>query len=211
MNINMNMNVKPVSFKGTYCIPLDTLKERNCRKLMVKSERDEFDMIFETGSYDNKSSLFLHTPFEQDSQISKLLKKLKIPFTEISPADTLTTDSIKSRIEMSDYDKMSGNILTEVSVEKLDKELKKQRDMYVGYKGANGSGYRYDRFKRYLSTGQPINATSISLRREHDGTISTIVKDGRHRFAVLRDMGFQKLPISISKDSIELAKEINLI
>lgn len=205
------MNINPVSFKGTYNIPLETLQPRTNQKLLSRIENEEYNVIFETGSYSDCTSIFLHTPFDEETKVEKLLKRLRIPFISVNPTDALDTQSIKSRITLSEHDKSSGNILTEIDVDKLDRELKKDKSLYVGFKGRNGSGYRYDRFKRYLNTNQPINATSIYLRQDADGEIKTIIKDGRHRFAVLRDMGIEKLPVSISKDSIKLARQIGLI
>lgn len=203
------MNINPISFKGTYCIPIDTFKVRSSQKLISKT--DEYELIFETGSYDNKTTIFMHAPYELDEKAEKLLKRLRIPHTIMDEGKALNPNNIKSRIVMSDGEEMSVNYLIEIDTEKLDKELKKNPDLYVGYKGRNGSVYKYERFKRYLKTNQPINATSIYLKRNPDGSVATYVENGRHRFAVLRDMGIESIPISIRKDSVNLAKEINLI
>lgn len=203
------MNINPISFKGTYCIPINSLTKKSCKKLFSKS--NEYGMVFEPGTSMENNKLYIHSPQEYDNNITQMLISMKLPFQSINPKESLDNEAIHSRIFLSDFDKHQGNILIDANTQILDNALKNNPKMYVGINGKNGSGFRYERFKRYLKTNQPITATSVYLRRGKNGQISAHVNDGRHRFAVLRDMGFEKIPVSITKDSIELAREINLI
>jgi hypothetical protein len=75
-------------------------------------------------------------------------------------------------------------------------------DYYVG-KGGHGSKSakpaKYRRFSEWLeSTGgrKPIEMPEVSLGRGRYNGVPQFT-NGRHRFAVLRDMGYEKLPISV--------------
>ena len=65
--------------------------------------------------------------------------------------------------------------------------------------------------KKFLKTNQNIHSSIIYLRREQNGEISTHIYDGNHRFAVMRDIGMTTIPVTIDKESLELAKEIGLV
>lgn len=203
------MNIYPVSFKGTFSIPRESVTHKNYDRFY--SKMDKYNVVAEIGDYRNEDTLYLHSPNENDSALMKVLKKLKIPFKPIDVSENLSSENIKSRIIMSEYDQEAGNILVEVNTKKLDNELQKDSDYYVSVNNGNCSYKKIERLRRYLKTNQQINATSIYLKRDKNGNIETRIKDGRHRFAVLKDMGLSSIPVSISKDSIELAREIGLI
>ena len=202
------MNINSISFKGIYTIPYNSYI-KNYRQLSAFSEKYSVDI--EKASYDCQDVLYIHSPEEYDKKTIKFLSRKKIPFETLNPQEYLTNESINSRIVLSPEDKVFGHLLVKVNTKKLDEQLSKNGKYYVGINAKNGSKEKYDRFKKYLRTNQPINATSIYLKRKNDGSIITEVKDGRHRFAVLRDMGMREINISIDKNSVELAKELNLI
>ncbi len=112
---------------------------------------------------------------------------------------------------LSDMDREAGKKLQIVNTRKLDNELQKDKEYYVGINGANGSGFKYERFKRFLNTSRRIIVPDIYLKKSDNGKITTYVHDGRHRFAVLRDMGLIQIPVSMDDESIALAEEINLL
>ena len=202
------MNINPVSFKGTFAVQRMNY-QKYYRQFLDFSLKNSIDLRL--GNSQNLDTLYIHSPDDKDKKTFKFLKRHKIPFCLINEQKYLTEESINSRIILSYEDENNGNILTYVNTQKLDKELSKNKESYVGFNAQNGSKEKYDNFKKYLRTNQAINATSIYLRREKDGNIYVKVKDGRHRFALLRDMGLKNIKISIEKESIGLAKEINLI
>jgi hypothetical protein len=63
----------------------------------------------------------------------------------------------------------------------------------VGPAGENAVPGRLDEFRRFYATGAPIEMGRVNLAP--DGTVS--FEDGRHRFAVLREMGFRRLPFVV--------------
>lgn len=203
------MNINPISFKGTFSIDRNSISGKKYIRLI--SKKDEYNMTYIPNYYNNYDKLFIYTPDKYDGRMRRLLNALKIEFMIIPQSKSLTDENIISRLILSDADEDSGLKLKTVNIKKLDKELQKNPDCYVGKNGANGSGLKYDRFKRFLDTNQQIVAPRIYLRKYQDGSITTHINDGRHRFAVLRDMGLTQIPVSIDDESISLAKEINLL
>jgi len=100
-----------------------------------------------------------------------------------------------------------------LDVDKFDSMWKTDPDFYVG-PGGTGSAIagRYDRFKEFLKNGDgygpvPIFASQSYVRK--DGVVG--FNNGRHRFAVLRDMGIKKIPVSMGSESIRNARLLGLI
>ena len=205
------MNINPISFKGTFCIKQDDLDNRSMKKILDK--RDEFYLAFETSSCENQrnNNLFIHSPNEFDVKLMKLLDKVRVPFIRLLESDTLDYENIKKRIVINNNCVEDNPSLVEVSVSKLDSELRKYSENYVGKGASSGSIVRYEKFKKYLKTNQEIKSSIVYLRRELNGDISTHIYDGNHRFAVMRDMGMTTVPVTIDEKSLELAKEIGLV
>ncbi len=203
------MTMQSVSFKGTFAVNQQDISNRCCQKLIAKTGKYNYSML--AGNYETADTLYIQTPYSTDAKVEKFLKKLKLNFQRIHEGKALEEENIKARMSLSDWDIVSGAKLCDVDVDKLDKELKKDKEMYVGFEGYNGSRDKYNSFVNYLRTNQGIYAPRLYLSREDNGEISTHIRDGRHRFAVLRDRGFEKMPIAVDKNSIELAREIGLI
>lgn len=203
------MNINPISFKGTYIISSNNVSLYQSKKIIAKA--NEYNMIFEAGNYENPGQIFISVPDKSDKDVLEFFEKIKLKFEKAACLTTLTEDSITPRIILSENDKYGDKILQSINAQILDSELKKNPYLYVGYKGKNGSILKYERFKRYLMMNQQIYAPSIYFRKTGSGETETIVHDGRHRFAVLRDMGFAKIPVAISKEDIATAKELGLM
>lgn len=203
------MNINPISFKGTFCIDRNSTDSK--KYLRILSKKDDYCITYIPSYYNNPDKLFIYTPDKYDEKMIRFLNALKVGFTVIPQSESLNDENVISRLILSDADEDSGLKLKTVNIKKLDRELQKNPDCYVGKNGANGSGLKYDRFKRFLDTNQQIVAPRIYLRKYQDGSITTHIYDGRHRFAVLRDMGLTQIPVSIDDESISLAKEINLL
>ena len=91
----------------------------------------------------------------------------------------------------------------------LEQKFKENGSLYVGLNGKNGSKEKYDKFKLFLETGEPIIAPIIYFDTNENET-SLHFEDGRHRFAVLRDLGMSKIPVAIDKKDIPIAEKIGL-
>lgn len=198
------MKISPISFKGTYKIIREDISNFQMNKIL--SKKDKFDMSFITGSYlTGDNHFFIQTPDEKDDAAFKFLNKLKVPFTSLYKQDTLDSDNISSRIVLSKYDNTDNTILQKVRTSVLDEKFKEDKELYVAPNGINGTKTKYDRFKSYLETGEPILAPKIYFYGQ-----KVRFYDGRHRFAVLRDLGMTKIPVAMEKKDIPIAKEIGL-
>ena len=96
-----------------------------------------------------------------------------------------------------------------VDVAKVDADLAKDPAYYVGPGGTGAAiGGRYEAFLAYLAkareSGKPIEQSRVTLGT--DGTIS--IPDGRHRFAVLRDLGATTLPVTVHESEAAAPREI---
>ena len=68
---------------------------------------------------------------------------------------------------------------------------------------------KYDNIKQFLETGEPIVAPHIYFEVKDDKT-TVHFQDGRHRFAVLRDLGMKEIPVAINKNDISIAEKMGL-
>lgn len=126
-----------------------------------------------------------------------------------------SNDTIIKKIEKSRFD--SDRKLVKVNVKAFDKAWSKDRDFYVGKGGTGASiGDRYQRFqdilkmseeerKRWLGESPKGNIIASSVGVSEDGSV--YFDNGRHRFAVLRDMGYKEIPVAMTKESIKNAKK----
>ena len=104
-------------------------------------------------------------------------------------------------------DKKSGGELVNVNPTAFDEAFSKTSWQYVGEKGKEGISGRYEKFENYLKDAKSIEASNVSVNK--DGGI--VFGDGRHRYAVLRDMGLDELPIVMDKESIKNAKKFGYL
>ena len=102
----------------------------------------------------------------------------------------------------------AGHKMVYIDVNKFDPLFSKETDFYIGKGGSGNSiGNRYDRFKEFLEEGIPIEVSQVSINED----MQIGFGNGRHRYAVLRDMGFDRIPVSMSDESIERAKELGVL
>ncbi|OGM10520.1 hypothetical protein A2Z67_02870 [Candidatus Woesebacteria bacterium RBG_13_36_22] len=105
--------------------------------------------------------------------------------------------------------KKLGSRAVLVDVDKFDKEWSKDEDFYIGPGGTGAKiSDRYERFNEFLKTGELIEMPEVSSRPLTLGTGSLVgFTNGRHRFAVLRDLGFKVIPLSVDLNSFAFFKE----
>jgi hypothetical protein len=104
-------------------------------------------------------------------------------------------------------DKKSGGELVNVNPSAFDEAFSKTSWQYVGEKGKEGISGRYEKFENFLKDAKSIEASNVSVNK--DGGI--VFGDGRHRYAVLRDMGLDELPIVMDKESIKNAQKFGYL
>ena len=102
------------------------------------------------------------------------------------------------------YPRFDDMILLNVNVGKIDKAWRKNNRSYIGRGGSvNAIGNRYEKFIEFLKKNKKIEASEIYFKK--DGTIS--FDNGRHRFAVLRDLGMDRMDIAVRRDNIDEAEK----
>lgn len=202
------MKISPISFKSTYKLSRQDLNNSKVRKILAKKEK--FDMTFTYGSYlSSEDNFFIQTPNENDKVTFNFLNKLKIPFKSLPKSETLNYENIKSRIVLSGFDDTDKMCLKNAKTNVLEQKFKESGSLYVGKNGQNGSKEKYDKIKLYLETGEPIVAPHIYFDTKDDKT-TLHFHDGRHRFAVLRDLGMKEIPVAINKNDISIAEKMGL-
>lgn len=130
----------------------------------------------------------------------------------LSPA---ASRSIKARFKI---DRMvrRGYQMVEVNATKFDRAFQHNQSQYLeaGGKCKNAIKNRYQRFIEYLQGKDYIRPSEITMQTANVNGKRMVVpffEDGRHRYAVLRDMGMGRIPMAMSEESLKLAKKAGLI
>jgi len=85
--------------------------------------------------------------------------------------------------------------LVMADVAKIESSISKDHNFYVGPGGRGAAiGGRYEGFQEFLKKGTPIEVPEMGVW--HGDAFFT---NGRHRFAVLRDMGFDRIPVAVAR------------
>ncbi|MBQ7286214.1 MAG: hypothetical protein IJW73_00460 [Candidatus Gastranaerophilales bacterium] len=165
-----------------------------------------FEEAFKTGIF---SIATLNSPDDYDSEIERILISNNIDFSKSSIEDALNLENITSRMTLDPYLSDSYKLVS-MNTDVLNELFKINGVSYVEPNGTNGLNDRYENFCKYLKTGKKIYAPTVAFNEFH-GRLSASISDGRHRFAVLRDMGITKIPVAISDYSINIAKKHGLL
>ena len=207
MNISFGSNYS-VDIKKNF--PFQVIGEielKDLKNIDVKTDFTSFEEIQKTGIYGHIQIAAID---HYDGDIEKILTAYGIPFKKESISNALNLENIVKRINLYKLDQMQNCKLVRINTKKLDELFKKDKLAYIEPEGKNGIRNRYKLFGEYLKTGRNINATRVVLSEHCDGLQATVV-DGRHRFAYMRDIGIEAMPIALDEDSIKLAEKYNLI
>jgi tRNA nucleotidyltransferase (CCA-adding enzyme) len=144
----------------------------------------------------SRGKTFLHTYYENRSGLGPGF---------FAGAEPLVVN--KMSFKQSEDQKRWGEEVVLVDVSKFDAEWSKDEGFYISSSGKNEISNRREKFQEFLKTGKPIIMPSVSVR--DIGSRGLIgFTNGRHRFAVLRDMGFTEIPVSVDAKSAKMAKEL---
>jgi len=162
-------------------------------------------------SYDKKCNLYLNFIIEDkfDENVEAFLKSRNINFKKLTNKELFEEENIKSRLRVNpNYE--NELTLVELYTQKINDLYRKDEGYYIGDYPDIEKPERYYGFKNYIKTGKPIDASMLYLRETDKGLVASF-QDGSHRYAVMRDMGFKKIPFAIDKNTYELAKKYNLL
>ncbi len=211
----MKLNLSPQTFKSHYRFyTSEATSDLDLR--FMKLERNE-DFQYNTIATDDVNDLMkgvygeglISADDKYDKKIERILASRGIDFKK-TPLQTLRNkDNILSRIELDSYDKAKDYYLLDIDVKKFD-ELFKKDNQYIGRYGERGIDTRYADFIRYIDTGLPIHASKVIIKEE-DGEPKISFIDGRHRYSVMRDMGFDGIPVSLDESSKLIAEKYGLL
>ena len=202
-----------ISFKSNYKInPQTNFPYKAFAKFEYKMEQKGVDFYSEKSEKaDSLSKIGILCPDELDKKIEKFLASKGINFEKYSISQALNLENIVNRIELPQELKYNDDFeLVVFDTAKIEKELSKDEYCHVGYKGQNGIHGRYENFINYLKTGKKISAP-IVIFKENESKLIAGLYDGRHRFAVLRDLGIEKIPLAIDKESLKIARKYGII
>lgn len=91
-----------------------------------------------------------------------------------------------------------------VDVAKLDAGFQRDKDFAIKPGGKGAVAGRLAEFRRFLRKDVAIEQPEVTI--DDDGTVS--FTNGRHRFAVLRDMGLARIPVSVDRSQVGLARKL---
>jgi hypothetical protein len=87
-----------------------------------------------------------------------------------------------------------------VDVGKVDAALARDAGYHVGPGGTGAAiGGRYGEFQRFLARAKAEDVAIEQPRAVIDRAGEISLPDGRHRFAVLRDLGARMIPVSVRR------------
>lgn len=190
--------------------PYEVMDEiENCRNkdIIVNEKHTPFEEAAKTGVFANVT---VSSPNCFDGKIEAILLSRGIDFRRQTFEEALDLDNIKNRIQLSEDDFYYGNRLINIDTKILDNLFKEDGISYIEPYGKNGISNRYKGVGEYLKTGEKIDATKVCFM-EQDGKLAASINDGRHRFAYMRDLGMKEIPVSVDKNSYEIAKKYGLI
>lgn len=215
----MQINQSPINFGSSFKVNItpDNLdKQAAVSNIWLIDEKEikvyeHFTPINEASKTGVFDVMNISSPDKYDKEIEAYLKSLGINFEKRTTEELLDFDNIQKRIEIDEFDKSRGFSLVELNTEKFDEYFKNNsfEGAYIEPKSEEHQD-GFDRFKKYLKTGEPITASTVYLR-EDNGRVKVDFGDGRHRYTVLRDMGMKAIPFAMDEKSFELAKKYGLI
>jgi len=102
------------------------------------------------------------------------------------------------RFRLSPSERPSHRLVT-VDVAKVDRAWKSTGEHYIGLNGHGATIDRLERFASWLSEnpGKAIEASVVYLTDERNWVW---FHDGRHRFAVLRDLGYRTIKVAVRRE-----------
>jgi hypothetical protein len=163
-----------------------------------------------------KEEIMRFHQYINEKQRPKLVKDYK------GSTGKIDVDKLTKGMALSNVDKRTSKLVW-IKTKPFDEAFKQDRNFYIGKGGSGNSiGDRYNQFKTLISMPDDERERYLNPmeQKEYKIAVSNVeVTDdgrvmfgnGRHRYAVLRDLGAKKIPVAMSSNSIKNAKKYNLL
>ena len=103
----------------------------------------------------------------------------------------------RARLFIKERPQIKGDILVTVDVAKVEANISRDPNMYVGPGGTGAAiGDRYPRFQQWLADN-PETPVKVSDLGWNPATKMVVFGNGRHRWAVLRDQGATRIAVTV--------------
>lgn len=103
--------------------------------------------------------------------------------------------------------KNADEVVVDLDMNKMDNAWAEDRGFYLDREGGNRIGRRYENILESIEDLEDLDMPEVGFT--DSGILS--FTDGRHRAAVLRDLGAENLPVSMSKADAQKAQELGLL
>ena len=151
--------------------------------------------------------------FESDHRLMEIMsEEIQNVIKEIQPMEfKKSAQEIADNLQPSEYwTRMKNNnpeyyreqkpVLANVDMKLADEAFQRDHDFYIG-PDDRGIGNRKERVLQTIEDGTLKYAPDVSIRMSHYDVPVLSFGDGRHRFAVLRDLGVESINMTFSKES----------
>ena len=218
------MKISPVSFKSTYFINSKSNGTEAYDNALNKiSEVSDAAKIYESikmingRNYDFVSQANIVANQGYDEFIEKSLLAQKIKFVKKSNKELLSEEAIKKRAVVPNSDYPTPRYLDKpvyVDAKKFDEAFKETAGsgFYIEpyFCMSEAEKEHTDKIMVFMKSGLPIKLPEVVVRN-NNGKAEIGFQDGRHRYAIMRDLGFKTIPLAMDKNSFMAACETGLI
>ena len=214
------MNISSISFGSTYEVKS---KDNSFDKLLtVYSINKKFKnvKIYKSEEfshnlkYNYESQLNVAADDKFDSDIESYLIQNNINFRKKTNDDLMSKGSILKRIRIPNYKYATPIYIPNTVYLQADlfENLFKDSGQYVEQYDKLGriSKEKYDEAIECIKSDMPIDAPEVYLKN-NDGIPEVGFKEGRYLYSVMRDLGFDSIPLAMTEESYKTAIKMKLV
>lgn len=205
------MKISSVAFKSTFIVDRENTDSGKFNSLSNLTSPETaiyhaYDLMYPRAHIVTKD--------EFDDIIESYLVSNNIKFVRKTNEELMDKEALISRSVVPNNDYETPIYMPEpvfVDVKKFD-EAYRDTGFYIrGYNDLEDSEkVRIDNVVKYMHSGLPIKLPEVFIRVK-EGKPEVNFKDGRHRYAVIRDMGFDTIPLAMDEESYKIAGKMGLI
>jgi len=205
-----------ISFQGTYKI----LASENPKRTedifkaadTIYEKCHATDILTDYPQENGKVDVIWTIPVDDcmNKTVDEILTALGIKFTRKNHDELFDKGEIKKRIQLPEFLAEDKYSLVEVDTDKFNKAYKAHSFAYVGdYKNV-AFKRRYEGVQEYIRTDRPIDASIVFVKDKGDYP-EIDFQDGRHRYAYMRNIGMEKIPLAMDEASKKACEKFGLL